>query len=384
MEAYFQGTIRQLQQRAQLLVAKIPRDLPREFHLLIQTCRREIDALVSQLNGLARDPAMRCPQLYPERLRHLRRIVRQLDQLENVAIAALIRVDRKQDLWLNRLVEEIRREIAYPLLPPVASSLSREYFCVYPGLGLLCVPLVEVYFLLHLPDLYHELAHLLLTEENDPKVKPFQDALANVIDTIVKHFACSMGNERRRNNSERLQLWMESWLRSWSRYWSIEFFCDLFGVYTVGPAFAWAHLHLVTKRGGNIYQVPRGEISTHPADGARMQILLYGLRLIGFSLESEEIEARWNKLASISNGYPDADYCKCYPQDLLEIVAKRALEGVIGTGCRVASRTSGQRISGILNKSWKVFWDDPIAYSEWEKESVQQLRSELYKEAEIA
>lgn len=384
MEEYFQGTIRQLRQRAQLLVAKIPRDLPREFHLLIQTCRREIDKLVLELNRLADDSVMKHPQLYPERLRYLRRIVSWLDYLENVGIATLTRVDRKQDLWLNRLVEEIGREIAYPVLPPVASSLSKEYFVVYPDLGLLCVPLVEIYFLLHLPDLYHEMAHLLLTEENDPQVKPFLDALRNATDAILSHFGDSLLKERRRNGSELLRFYMENWLYSWKKYWSIEFFCDLFAVYTVGPAFAWAHLHLVAKRGGSIYQVPRGKGTTHPADGARMQMLLYGLRLIDFCCESEEIEARWNELVNISGERPDADYYQCYPENLLRIVAERSLEGVRGIGCQIASRTSNQMIGGILNKAWQIFWNDPVGYSDWEKETVRRLREDLYKEAGIA
>lgn len=177
---------------------------------------------------------------------------------------------------------------------------------------------------------------------------------------------------------------MKSWLHCWSKYWSIEFFCDLFAVYTVGPAFAWAHLHLVAKRGGNIYQVPRGEGTTHPADGARMQMLLYGLKLIGFSHEAEEIEARWNKLVRISDGSPDADYYQCYPENLLRIVAERALQGVKKIGCRIASKTSDQKIGGVLNKAWQIFWDNPVGYSDWEKETVRRLSDDLYKEAGIA
>lgn len=384
MEAYFQGAVQQLRRRAELLVDKIPRDLPREFHLLIQVCRRYIDALVARLDEFDRVPDVWRPQLQRERLRCLRRIVTDLDMLENVAISALSRVDRKEDVWLNRLVEEIRRETAYPLLPPVATSLSSEYFHVYPDLGLLRMPLVEGHFLLHLPDLYHEMAHLIIAERNDPRVRPFQDALMEALNTAMEYFAEAMKKERRRGGPERLRIYMEGWLRSWGRYWSVELLCDLFGVYTVGPAFAWAHFHLVAKRGVNVYEVPRGGVSTHPSDDARMQTLLHGLRLMSFSEEAAEIEARWNELASISGGSPDADYRQCYPDSLLKAVAERALEGVRGIGCRITTRGSHQRIGGILNEAWRVFWRDPVGYSAWESETVRQLRDELQGTARIA
>ena len=61
------------------------------------------------------------------------------------------------------------------------------------------------------------------------------------------------------------------------KFWMVEFFCDLFAVYTLGPAYGWAHLHLSAKRGGDPFDVPMLSASSHPADDARMRVMLVAL-----------------------------------------------------------------------------------------------------------
>ena len=173
MNDYFQGSVRQHIERGRLLLAKIPTKLPREFHLLAQVCRKELDTILDALRSLIEDPKMELSGNQTKRLRLFQQLVAHMNFLETVGIAALER-HNETDLMLNKLIERIRTEISYPLLPPVVSSLSQQYFHIYPQLSLLCVPLGEANFLLHLPDLYHELAHSLITEKYDPKVRPFK------------------------------------------------------------------------------------------------------------------------------------------------------------------------------------------------------------------
>jgi hypothetical protein len=56
---------------------------------------------------------------------------------------------------------DIAEELMFPLPAPVVSCQSHfsSYFHAFPGLNVLRVPLKEGHFLLHLPDLYHELGH---------------------------------------------------------------------------------------------------------------------------------------------------------------------------------------------------------------------------------
>ena len=37
--------------------------------------------------------------------------------------------------------------------------------------------------------------------------------------------------------------------------WANEIFCDLFAIYTLGPAYAWAHFHLTARHESDPYEV---------------------------------------------------------------------------------------------------------------------------------
>src|SRR5579863_5475678 len=156
MDEYLKGAAAQLIERGRVLTAKIPRDLPRDCDTLAQTCRKKINAQLGHLKQLSEYPLFRQHAYQAERLRLFKRIVAEMDILETVAIAALDRA-KPDDHRLNALLERIAMEIRFPLVTPVVTTLSQQYFHIYPELNLLCVPLTEGQFLLHLPDLYHEL-----------------------------------------------------------------------------------------------------------------------------------------------------------------------------------------------------------------------------------
>ncbi len=82
----------------------------------------------------------------------------QISNIEGIGIFALKRAT-DEDAFLNRLITDIGTEIAYPLVTPVVCHMSQDYFHIYPDFNLLCLPLIESRFLLHLPDVYHELCH---------------------------------------------------------------------------------------------------------------------------------------------------------------------------------------------------------------------------------
>ena len=106
---YFQGAVRQLIERGQLLISMIPTGLSREFHRLEDTCRDRLSDVLDELNELINDPKMLATANQPERLRQFKRAIWQMDLLETVCIAALERA-KDSDKHLNRLVERIRIE----------------------------------------------------------------------------------------------------------------------------------------------------------------------------------------------------------------------------------------------------------------------------------
>jgi hypothetical protein len=375
VDDYFQGAVRQRIERGQLLISMIPTGLTREFHRLEDTCREKLTKVLDELHELLNDPRMILPANQPERLRKYKRSVWEMDLLETVCIAALERA-KDSDRHLNKVVECIRIEIGYPMLPPVVAPLSQSYFQTFPRFNLMLVPLSEQHFLLHLPDLYHELAHPLLISRYDLRIQPFKDALIEVIDLVTKYIEEELEREKRRGGPALLSFYLEQWLRYWIFNWTTEFFCDLFGVYTLGPAYAWSHLHLSAARGEDPFKVPTmdGSSTTHPADDARMVAMLHGLTLTGFATEAAEIERRWNELIGAARSSADADYRRCFPRQILESVAEKALIGTRGMNCRVADPSTTGTVHDILNAAWTEFWRNPVGYVDWEKGAVETLR----------
>jgi len=372
MNAYCVASLNQLIERARILVGKIPRSLPQDYDTLAQTCRQKINTAVAQIQRLLEEPRFQLEQYQSERLRSLRRIVAELDVLETVAIAALHRA-HEDDHRLNAVLETIRQEIKYPLVRPVVSGLSQQYFCIHSELNLLCVPLTEGQFLLHLPDLYHELGHPLLTVDNDPVVEPFQRAYLDALTEILAYIDSEKTKESRRRGPDHPRFLLNQWESTWIRFWLTEFFCDLFAVFVVGPAFAWAHLHLFAKRGGDAYDFPITGVSTHPADAARMLALLEALCLTGFQTEAENIETKWANLLQHAGAREEPEFVRCYPRKLMRTVAAKALEGVRGIGARVAEPSTHGVIHDSLNRAWNVFWTDPTNFTSWERKRAEEV-----------
>ena len=354
---------------------RIPPDLPREFHVLVQKCNDELTQLLDHLRHLLDDPLMNLPDYQSERLRQFRRIVEHMSLLETTAIAALER-HNKDDIFLNGLIEVIKSETYYPLLPPVVTSLSQQYFHIFPNLNLLFVPLSEGDFLLHLPDLYHELAHPLLTERYNPRVKPFQTALSQALDVVLRYIADERSKEERRGirAPQRISFYLYLWQKCWLE-WLIEFFCDLYGICTIGPAFAWSHIYLCAKYSHDPYDVPTVSLLSHPADDARMKAMLYALTMLGFTKDADEIKAKWEDLITISVGKATPEYRRCFPDNLIQQITKEAVAGVTSIGCCVAKPQNTTSIYRLLNDSWVEFWRDPVGYIAWEREAVKKMRN---------
>jgi len=369
---YFNGSIMQLIERARLLRAKVPRALPRDYDTLAQSCRDQLNTLLVQLRSLLEEPMYREKRYQSERLRLFKRIIADLDIIETVGIAALDRA-KDDDHKLNDLLERITREIAYPLVTPVVSTLSQQYFHIRPGLNLLCVPLTEGRFLLHLPDLYHELAHPLLVELDDPIVEPIQVALCCAIHDALGYVSGELAKEDRRRGPEQPRFMLRRWEIAWVKYWMVELFCDLFAVYTLGPAFVWSHLHLAAKRGEDPFHVSITMISSHPADNARMRAMLFALCDSGFLMEATTINGRWHELLKQTGAKPEPEFHRCFPDDLLRKVTRHARCGVEAVGCRLATPTTSDPIHMALNAAWSQFWSNPDGFVEWERESVARL-----------
>ena len=375
IEGYIGAAIRQAQERARILKAKISYSPQvNEFVALRQTCESLIDVLIEKLGYLSTDPVILRRDLVAERIRLFRRLLTDLTNLETTAVAALTR-PHPDDAAMSRLVADIHREINCPLAPPTVTCLSRAYFSINPDFRLLEVPLAESDFLLHLPDLYHEIAHPLITEENNPVIEPYQLEYLNFLGAVSVHF-----EEERKSNlrstgpRDHFGEIIDILEYAWTVGWANEIFCDLFAIYTLGPAYAWAHFHLTAGHDADPYEVQLlGQLS-HPPDHARMEAMLIGLDLIGFTDQAEVVRKKWQGLLDSTGATQGSIFRRACPSMLLERAVIHALEGLKGIHCRIVAPGTTGKIHDLLNTAWDIFWSKPDEYHAWERDAVMNLK----------
>jgi hypothetical protein len=365
VDVYLDKAIPQMVARARHAHDSVPSHLSSEFTVLAQKCITELDNVLSKLDRLATDARLCEPQNREERLREFQRVVRDLDYVQNVGLAALKR-DSEPDQRLNHLLQHIRQEISYPLpLPPAVTTISRDYFYVHTrfNFNLVCVPPGEKGSLLHLPDLYHELAHPLIREKHISRVQSFRQALSKVRDLILSRFYSELQMQERQRGPDIFKSYLERWMQRWFRFWSVEFLCDLFAIYTVGPAFAWAHLHLCAKRTDDPFEFRETVRDSHPADDARMQLMLFALDRIGFTDDANLIDARWQEILVSLSTNKGPEYRRCYPRRLLVAVEEVAFQGVSAMNCNLAGPNAPGYVRSILNKAWHEFWQGRLSFT---------------------
>ena len=375
IEGYIDAAIRQAQERARILKGKIAYSSQvNEFIALRQTCDNLIDGLIDDFGYLLSDSVILRQDLVAERIRLFRRFRADLMNLETTAVAALAR-SHADDAALSRLVADIHREIECPLAPPTVTSLSREYFSITPAFRLLEVPLAESDFLLHLPDLYHEIAHPLITEVNNPIIEPYQQEYSKFLGVALAYFAEERKTNLRSTGPRRYFGDIISTLEyAWAMAWGNEIFCDLFAIYTLGPAYAWAHFHLTAGHDADPYEVL--EPLSHPPDHARMEAMLIGLDLIGFADDAAVVQKKWQGLLDATGATQGEMFRRACPSNLLEIAAIHALEGVRRINCRVVTLQTTGKIHDLLNTAWEMFWSVPNEYHAWERDAVANLKEQ--------
>jgi len=374
IEEYLAGSVRQSLERVRQLRGIVQGRYPREYDGLRQNCLNKLDQAVTELNALMGERVVDVEIQTPRRVRAFKRVVEHLNNVEGIGVFALNRTSTDDD-FLNRLITDVCKEILYPLITPVISQMSQDYFHIYPDFNLLCLPLMESRFLLHLPDIYHELCHPLHRTLDLPRLEPYEKAYKQTLFGMVRHYQSEMDAADRLLNQQARLFQLQLWRTCWVKYWMEEFFCDLFGLLAVGPAFAWSHYHLCIKRGGDPFHTPLMLETTHPADDARMRALLQMLRTNeAFRKDADAIEAAWEEFLETMGYRAPPEYLQCYSGILVSAVVAGAKQGIEGIGLYTAGVGRSAPIRTLLNDAWDTFWMNPSGYQAWETKRILEIR----------
>jgi hypothetical protein len=241
------------------------------------------------------------------------------------------------------------------------------------------VPVGESNFLLHLPDIFHEIGHEVIhNREDSPQLEYIDPIHEASIKVITDHYEELRRQKKRETGPQEIPRKIGRIHAQWKAYWLEEFLCDMFALCTAGPAYAWSHLHLTAKKSENVYGFSPDNLQEHPAAEARTRMLLEGLERLGYDDEKEEFEAKWNELPSTDIINPDPDYQYAFPDDLMNQISQIFLEGIKKSDFSVLTAEElesmkNETVVKTLNNAWYVFWKDTTNFRSWEKEALGKL-----------
>jgi len=280
------------------------------------------------------------------------------------------------------LLFRIHQEIGLPLTPPGVACISTMYYFFHPFTNVIFVPVGESEFLLHLPDLFHEIGHeISCNKENESRLKGVHGKYTLAVHKITEYYGQLLTKKRRETGpSEIPRLIMH--IHSQWKNWIEEFFSDLFALYTVGPAYAWSHLHITIKKSQNVYDFSPILPRTHPSDDGRMRMLIIGMGLVGFEDEAKTIWSKWKNMPLTTGTQPVVEYQYVYPEELMTEVASAILQGIKESGFAIVlpkrlNELNEKSVIKLLNEAWDLFWKEPNGFRSWEEKKILYLKETL-------
>ena len=315
--------------------------------------------------------------------RSVRNIIREIEWTESYGIPPLY-YQSKEVGFLNSLIFRIHKEINLPLEPPSVACLSDKYYYTALFVNVIFVPLSEPDFILHMPDFYHEIGHYVSSHmRNERRLEALSKKYQEAFNFVTAYYNELLVQKRRESAPEEIVFLIRRIHSHW-KYWIEEFFCDLFALYVLGPAFAWSHLHFCAKKPENVYQLSKILPQTHPSDEARIRMSKIALNKTGFNDETQVIEEKWKSIM-VPLGAPPVEYHYAYATSVLEQISDLILEGMRASGFNIATvdnmnNEKQDKIGDMLNTAWKIFWKlNPEEFRHWEKQTLNQIAKNTLK-----
>lgn len=278
---------------------------------------------------------------------------------------------REPEIFFYQVITQIYAEHRINALPPIVSTISNHdyYYWAVPSFEIIALPSGEEHSLLNLPDMYHEIGHLLHSM--------FAGKSCETSGIIIdKHFAKEIVRVQDDGTAAHFQVKLEEAKYLWEASWLEEFTCDLVGTYMTGAAYAWTNLKLLSTGHGStkIFEYSQ----SHPADEARMRIIILMLEKLGLNDDKNKVEAAWKVFLKDTEVFKPNDYPLLYPQKLLQQIVDEFFvfyqnADLVSYSELVAKGANS--ISQLLNDAWSSAQNNPSDYFNYETNSIAGLKS---------
>jgi hypothetical protein len=329
----------------------------KRIHRIATRAKERVDSILA-------DPDVSRPDFAKNFYHTYKRLSELAQAIDEGPLFALSRF-REEDRFLTRVVGEACREFNYPEEAPICAAMSSQYYCAMIEMNLILVPHGEATHLLGWADLYHELAHFIVSRNEATVLRP-------LMDLVSSHFAKAIDEARRsgwsENTMDELRLFRGLWLGDWI----VEFACDLLATFATRLSFAWSNLRLCARMSTDVF----GTVKSHPADAARTQAILEMLVLVSDGKEQEFIEDRWRELVNTIGAVEPQSFQIAYPKSLLRDLAMQAKHSFEALGLKPYT-SKEDHIADLLNEAWKLFQANPESYADWERTKIGELRNKF-------
>lgn len=290
--------------------------------------------------------------------------------IEFYRISVIMNYREEAEGYLNKKIQKIYDEIKHLSNPPILTTISnsQDYYWAETFFEIIAVPYGEEHNLLNLPDLYHEIGHLIFRQYPDIVEDKFLPILRNYIDEQINL------SKDENTDTHYIPFFTEK-QKHWEAYWIEEFTCDLIATYLCGPAFAWANMKMSAISNGS--KAIFLDSPSHPSDESRMRAVFMMLNKTGFAHECAEIIESWEQFLTHTNNPKDPDYKFIFPDNLLE-----QLTEIVFNYCKGIDLATYQEqieihknpISKIVNDAWIELHNNPSEFEKIQKEMIVLIR----------
>lgn len=368
MEDFLPGLLRQLARRCVALrdrLAALPADPEVRDHAIgayqaVETIRREVEQLLA-------DPSLGVPALLPNHLQLYKRWNELAMLVESYPLPFVERF-ADPDRRLTRLARRLAHQVGWPHAPPLVAAFSTQYYWTLAAFDIVCTPAAETMTLLGLPDLCHELGHILLLRNEAVLLGNFLQELIGYVDAEQRRVAAQQRpREYMALYHHLLVQWRDRWLR--------EFVSDMVATFLVGPAFGWQHVRLCAGQSQSAFHPTLGEAAEHPADEARLRGIVAVLEAVGRGDAGAAVNGLWGHFLQIRGEAVAPDYGVCYPQALLDTLARCVVAGCRTLGLRGfdAAGHPATDVIALIDEAWQRFLADPTTFGAWEGPRIEEL-----------
>ncbi|HYQ58522.1 MAG TPA: hypothetical protein VEP89_14375 [Draconibacterium sp.] len=276
------------------------------------------------------------------------------------------------DHYFKVLVEKIYDDSNILSTPPLVSTISNSdnYYWAVPFENIIAIPFWEEESLINVPDIYHEIGHLIFVQYRSILAGKFIPVLNDYFKLELSYAV----DERRINDFEILEATLEYWKASWFE----EFVCDLIATFLTGSAFAWTNMKLTTisHSKAQVYHYQ----PSHPADEARTQAIIKMLKIMENDEESEEIFNSWKSFEELIN-YPKRPcYDIIFSNDILDKLTMIVYDFCNDIDINIYIENTGdapKTIAQYLNDIWYVSRHKSEDFAELEKFTIGQIKEQL-------